>query len=127
MLQQSHDQMELMQAQLQAQQMQIAEYQQREQLFQQQFLSGTHQVQASTLLQPFVPPAEKTKSRLGRRELAMLSDSLSRAHKAANQAAKVAGDVKAMMKNIEGWELGNMSFFCMVHSGVQLQMHCFGE
>ena len=122
MLQQSHDQMEQMQAQLQAQQIQIAEYQQREQLFQQQF-----QVQASTLLQPFVPPAEKTKSRLGRRELAMLSDSLSRAHKAANQAAKVAGDVKAMMKNIEGWELGNMSFFCMVHSGVQLQMHCFGE
>ena len=93
MLQQSHDQMEQMQAQLQAQQMQIAEYQQREQLFQQHF-----QVQASTLLQPFVPPAEKTKSRLGRRELAMLSDSLSRAHKAANQAAKVAGDVKAMMK-----------------------------
>ena len=122
MLQQSHDQMELMQAQLQAQQIQIAEYQQREQLFQQQF-----QVQASTLLQPFNPPAEKNKSRLGRRELAMLSDSLSRAHKAANQAAKVAGDVKAMMKNIEGWELGNMSFFCMVHSGVQLQMHCFGE
>ena len=122
MLQQRHEEMEQMQAQLQSQQMQLAEYQQREQLFQQQF-----QVQASTLLQPFNPPAEKNKSRLGRRELAMLSDSLSRAHKAANQAAKVAGDVKAMMKNIEGWELGKMSFFCMVHSGVQLQMHCFGE
>ena len=122
MLQQSHDQMELMQAQLQAQQMQIAEYQQREQLFQQQF-----QMQASTFLPMINPPAEKNKSRPGRSQLAMLSDSLSRAQKAANQAAKVAGDVKAMMKNIEGWELGNMSFFCMVHSGVQLQMHCFGE
>ena len=122
MLQQSHDQMELMQAQLQAQQMQIAEYQQREQLFQQQF-----QMQASTLLPMINPPVEKNKSRPGRSQLAMLSDALSRAQKAANQAAKVAGDVKAMMKNIEGWELGNMSFFCMVHSGVQLQMHCFGE
>ena len=122
MLQQRHEEMEQMQAQLQSQQMQIAEYQQREQLFQQQF-----QMQASTLLPMINPPVEKNKSRPGRSQLAMLSDALSRAQKAANQAAKVAGDVKAMMKNIEGWELGNMSFFCMVYSGVQLQMHCFGE
>ena len=116
-----------MQAQLQSQQMQIAEFQQREQEFQQRLLSDVHQVQALTPLQPFVPTAEKTKSRVGRRELSMLSDSLARAHRAANQAFKVAGDVKAMVKSIEGWELGKMSFFCMVHSGVQLQMHCFGE
>ena len=122
MLQQRHEEMEQMKAQLQSQQMQIVEFQQREQLFQQQF-----QMQASTFLPMINPPAEKNKSRPGRSQLAMLSDSLSRAQKAANQAAKVAGDVKAMMKNIEGWELGNMSFFCMVHSGVQLQMHCFGE
>ena len=122
MLQQRHEEMEQMKAQLQSQQMQLAEYQQREQLFQQQF-----QMQASTFLPMINPPAEKNKSRPGRSQLALLSDSLSRAQKAANQAAKVAGDVKAMMKNIEGWELGNMSFFCMVHSGFQLQMHCFGE
>ena len=122
MLQQRHEEMEQMQAQLQSQQMQIAEFQQREQLFQQQF-----QMQASTLLPMINPPVEKNKSRPGRSQLAMLSDALSRAQKAANQAAKVAGDVKAMMKNIEGWELGNMSFFCMVYSGDQLQMHCFGE
>ena len=122
MLQQRHEEMEQMQAQLQSQQMQIAEFQQREQLFQQQF-----QMQASLHLPMINPLVEKNKSRPERSQLAMLSDALSRAKKAANQAAKVAGDVKAMMKNIEGWELGNMSFFCMVHSGVQLQMHCFGE
>ena len=122
MLQQRHEEMEQMKAQLQSQQMQIVEFQQREQLFQQQF-----QMQASLHLPMINPPVEKNKSRPGRSQLAMLSDALSRAKKAANQAAKVAGDVKAMMKNIEGWELGNMSFFCMVYSGVQLQMHCFGE